>query len=322
MSSPVLIFIPAKNEALTIHLVIRGLREHFNDLPHAPDMLVIDDGSSDETAALAQREGAIVIRHERSQGLGRTFREAQQYALTHHYANLLTIDGDRQFREEDLRTIYNKLVESDYDFISGSRFLSESKTIQMPKSKTLGNRALARLVTFITRRPITDSTCGLRGYSRRALESLHTFSTFTYTHEVILNLGMKSLRFAEVPIVVQYYPERVSRIAGNLIRYGFKTIAILLQSLLLYQPARFFTALAVPFFLSGIPCAAFVGVRYLLTGLVSPYKTIGIFGLIMTLAGIILATSGALLQMIAWTQMTLEQILFEQRRTRSETHES
>lgn len=321
MPSPLLIFIPAKNEAATIQIILRALRERFQDLPHPPDLFVIDDGSSDETSSLAQQERAIVIRHERSQGLGRTFREAQQYALTHHYTTLLTIDGDRQFREEDLRTIYDALVKNAYDFISGSRFLPESETIQMPISKALGNRALARLVTFITKRPITDSTCGLRGYSRQALESLHTFSTFTYTHEVILNLGMKPLRFAEVPIVVRYYPERVSRIAGNLLRYGLKTILILLQSLLLYQPARFFTALAVPFFLSGIPCAFFVGMRYLFTGLVSPYKSIGIFGLIMTVAGIILAASGALLQMITWTQMTLEQILFEQRRTRSEIHE-
>lgn len=321
MSSPLLIFVPAKNEAATIQAVLHALREQFQDLPHPPDLLVIDDGSSDETSSLAQQAGAIMIRHERSQGLGRTFREAQQYALTHHYTTLLTIDGDRQFREQDLRMIYDTLVKNHADFISGSRFLPESKTIDMPKSKALGNQALAWLVTSITKRPITDSTCGLRGYSRHALESLHTFSAFTYTHEVILNLGMKPLRFAEVPIVVRYYPERVSRIAGNLFRYGVKTIKILFQSLLLYQPARFFAALAVPFFASGLPCALFVGVRHLLTGLVSPYKSIGIFGLIMTTAGIIIATSGVLLQMITWTQMTLEQILFEQRRTRSETHE-
>ncbi|MBP7006038.1 glycosyltransferase family 2 protein [Patescibacteria group bacterium] len=320
MSSPLLIFVPAKNEAATIQIILRALRERFQDLPQPPDLLVIDDGSSDETSSLTQQEGAIVIRHECSQGLGRTFREAQQYALTHHYATLLTIDGDRQFREEDLRTIYNKLTKEGYDFVSGSRFLPESQTINMPHSKKIGNHGLARLVASITKRPITDSTCGLRGYSRQALESLHTFSTFTYTHEVILNLGMKPLRFAEVPIVVRYFPERVSRIAASLFRYGIKTIVILLQSLLLYQPARFFTALAVPFFVSGVPSALFVGARYLITGFVSPYKSIGIFGLIMTTAGIIIATSGALLQMLAWTQITIEQILFEQRRRPPSSH--
>lgn len=314
MPSPILLFIPAKNEASTIAEVIGALETQFDDLGAAKEILVIDDGSTDETGAIAQGLGATVRRHPRSQGLGRSFREAHQYALTQGHAYLLTIDGDRQFREEDLRAIYQKLAVEGFDFVSGSRFLEASERIAMPATKRFGNRLLARVVATITRRPITDSTCGLRGYSRNALEALHTFSTFTYTHEVILNLGLKPLRFAEVPIVVRYFPERVSRIARSLFRYGLRTLVILFESLLLYQPARFFGALALPFFIVGIPCAGVIGIRYLITGLVSPYKSIGIFGLIITVAGIVLATAGALLQMLARNQATLEQILFEQRR--------
>lgn len=316
MPPRLLIFIPAKNEAPTIGTIIPALRERFAHLEEPPSILVIDDGSQDGTAAAAERAGAAVIRHARSQGLGRAFQEAHQHALNEGVDFLLTIDGDRQFQESDLVAIYELLRRDGLDFVSGSRFLPESRVEAMPASKRWGNRLLARVVASITRRPVTDSTCGLRGYSATALAALHTFSRFTYTHEVILNLGLKPLRFGEVPVTVRYFPERVSRIAGNLFRYGAKTASILVQSLLLYQPARLFGTLALPFFLAGVPAAGFVGIRYVFTGFVSPYKSIGIFGLVATTIAVVLATSGALLQITARTQATLEQLLFEQRKKR------
>lgn len=308
-----MVFIPAKNEAATIQAVIHDVRSVFFPYQERLRILVIDDGSTDNTYELAIAVSALVIRHPKSQGLGRAFAEAHQYALQHGAEALLTIDGDRQFLASDLLQIYEVMRTEGADFVSGSRFLPQSKVENMPLIKRRGNVWLAKVVAKITNRPITDSTCGLRGYSQKALATLHTFSAFTYTHEAILNLGIKPLRFAEVPITVQYFPERISRIAHDLGHYGRKTLIILLKSLLLYQPARLFTYLSLPFFFIGLPSVAILGVRFLLIDMVSPYKSIGIFGLITTVIGIILITSGILLQMLAWIQTTLEQLIYEQR---------
>lgn len=321
MAHPLLVFIPAKNEAATIQHVIQDVRFAFAQEAAELTILVIDDGSSDTTQQLAETAGAIVIRHPTSQGLGRTFAEAHQYALQRAFSVLLTIDGDRQFDAKDLYSIYLRMRDESLDFVSGSRFLPGSSARNIPPIKRRGNIWLAKLVTSITRRTVTDSTCGLRGYSRKALEALHTFSAFTYTHEVLLNLALKPVRFGEVAINVEYYPERISRIAHDLGQYGRKTLIILLKSLLLYQPARLFSALSFPFFLIGVPSVSLLGLRFLLTGEVSPYKSIGIFGLVCTVVALMLVVSGVLLQMLAWVQTTLEQILYEQRtRHRSERH--
>lgn len=314
MSASLLVFIPAKNEASTIRDVVTDVRSTFQQAGHAPHILVIDDGSTDDTQTHAEQAGAQVIRHPRSQGLGRAFEEAHQFALHEGYETLLTIDGDNQFLADDLLRIYQTMQREGADFVSGSRFLSNSQVNNMPSMRRHGNLLLAKMVTSITKRPITDSTCGLRGYSRKALAALHTFSAFTYTHEVVLNLGLKPLRFAEVPITVRYYSERVSRIARNLFGYGWKTTFILLKSLLLYQPARLFGGLAAPFLAVGIPLVTVLGIRFLLTDTVSPYKSLGIFGLVASVTGLMLITAGILLQMLAWMQSTLEQLLYEQRR--------
>lgn len=307
----ILVFIPAKNESTTISEVVTSCRkvikEHYR---LTPDILVISDGSTDDTVKNARNSGAVVIDHATSRGLGTIFQEAVMYTIDHTYDYLVTIDGDKQFDETEIPYLLHPIITNQADFCSGNRF-SENKTIpHMSQTKRIGNSIVSRLVNYILNSSYTDVSCGFRAYSREALLHLNLFGGFTYTQEVFLNLGFKGLRIQEVPISVTYFPKRSSRIAYSVMRYGFQVLKIILSSLIFYKPLKFFGTFTILLWGFALPTIVILGVRYLVTGLITPYKALGILAVGSFGIGIILLTVGVILYALSKQQLSIDKVLY------------
>jgi glycosyltransferase involved in cell wall biosynthesis len=193
-----LAIVPAYNEAGMVARVIRDIRKHAPDF----DVLVVDDGSTDTTAAHAQAQGAAVIRHPFNLGIGGAMQSGYKYALRHDYDVAVQVDGDGQHKPSHLHDLLAKLdAEGDEaDMVTGSRFLGDPG-YKVPIGRRVGNLIFAVVMTAITRRRITDPTSGFRMTNRRGIELF----AYDYPHdypevEAILMLHAHKLRLHEVHV--------------------------------------------------------------------------------------------------------------------------
>lgn len=306
----ILIFLPARNEAKTIASVIEESRVELAKNSKTVDFLVVDDGSTDETRSEAEKSRAFVISYKEKRGLGFVFREALEYARKNNYEILITIDSDKQFKESEIVKFIEILERNEADFVTGSRFLPESRTINISKIKKIGNKIGAWYISSVLKKKFSDVTCGFRGYNREAMLHLHTFSDFTYTQEVFMNIGIKKLSIVEIPITTVYYKDRKSKMVSSVFSYISKSIKIILKFMILYAPMRLFSKIGNLFFVLSLAGAIFVFIWDRHTGTVTPYKWIGVMSLFLGSGGIIMYSVGMLLQVTSRIQLTIEEQLY------------
>jgi glycosyltransferase involved in cell wall biosynthesis len=308
-----LVCMPALNEERTVGQVIQGIPSHIPGI-RSIDVLVVDDGSTDQTAQRATEAGAIVVRHPTSRGVGAAFHSALSYGIEHGADLIVSIDADGQFNPADIPALVAPVVTNEADFTTASRFKDPALIPQMSGIKLWGNRMMSRLVSRLTGETFSDVSCGMRCYSRRAALQLYVQSQFTYTQEVFLNLTFKHLRIVEVPIRVRGEREfGKSRVASNLWQYGFRTANIIFRVYRDYFPLRFFGGIAFGLMLIAQGLGLFLFIHYLQTKSLSPHKWAG-FG-----AGAFLALSLAMVHlgligdMLNRQRIYLEELLYRQR---------
>jgi glycosyltransferase involved in cell wall biosynthesis len=194
----VCVVVPAFNESKVIATTVSDLRKVFSRI------VVVDDGSSDDTADLALAAGAVVVRHPLNRGQGASLQTGFDYFLTKTAADLcVTFDGDGQHRAEDALTMVKLAAEQSLDVVLASRFLG--RTEDMPASRRLLLRAAIRFSRIATRLPLTDTHNGLRVLSRTALRKLRlTHDRMAYATELEAAISRYGLSWAEVPTTVVY----------------------------------------------------------------------------------------------------------------------
>ena len=198
MDKKLVIFLPALDEEKTIEKVIRGLPKHLNGISDI-QVIVVDDGSKDDTVEVARRAGAKVFSHSHNRGVGAAFQTAVHQALMLGADLMVSIDADGQFNPEDIPSLIKPVLSGEADFVTGYRF-SKGRPKNMSWLKYWGNRRVAKLISKIAGEKLHDVACGFRAYNREALLNLNLNGKFTYTQETILNLVYKGFRFAEVPV--------------------------------------------------------------------------------------------------------------------------
>ena len=233
-----LVAIPCFNDGETLPTVIKRVRKSLKELPH--QILVIDDGSTDNTLSIAESLSCLAISHGTNRGVGLAFQTAVRYFLDNQFDHLVTIDADNQFNPDDLRNLLEAVSNGRYDFCTGSRFLGSSEVRKMPLIKKLGNRFMSSWLSKMTNQKFTDVACGLRAYSKTALMELNIFGNFTYTQEVIIDLALKGVAMTERPISVEYFNGRKSSISSNLVNYAARSSSIILRTYRDYFPLKFF----------------------------------------------------------------------------------
>ncbi len=193
-----LVVVPAYNEVATIANVVRAVHR---DAP-GWDVLVIDDGSTDETAALAEEAGASVIHHPFNLGIGGAVQSGFQYAREGGYDLMVQVDADGQHDPREIRRLLAAhQAEPDLDMVCGSRFLSEDYRYPAPISRRTGIHLFAFLLSRIVGQRISDPTSGFRLYNSRAIELFARDYPHDYPEvEAVLMLHHHRLVMREVPV--------------------------------------------------------------------------------------------------------------------------
>ena len=314
--SRILVAIPCKNEAETITSVIGRIPGNIAGVS-ALDVLVIDDGSSDDTAQQAKDAGARVIRHRTNRGLGEAFRTASHEAVVGGYDALVTIDGDGQFAPEQIPLLLEPVLSGEADAATGSRFCPGASVDGITPAKRWGNRQVARIVSHLSGGRYDDVSCGFRCYGREALLRMNLHGRFTNTHETFLALAANQMRIVEVPIEVRYFDGRVSRIASSLPRYALRTVSIMARWYRDHRPLRFFWGLAGISATVGTGFSALIIWHYLTTGRFSGFIFAGLLGGFFYLVSLLLLLGGLLADMMMVQRTNQERLMYLMRQKSS-----
>ena len=196
----VLILIPVFNEARSIRELILEIRGLYPDM----DVLVVDDGSSDDSVEAARAGGAIVISHCFNLGDGAARQTGFLYAIRRGYDYIIHLDGDRQHSPGEVSLFLDMLRRGEADLIVGSRFLGEHP-YHLTISKKIGMKLFSTICSLVLRQKITDPTSGFRGINRRAM---HIYTSGYYPQhfpdaDVIISSHFRGLRIMEIPITVR-----------------------------------------------------------------------------------------------------------------------
>jgi glycosyltransferase involved in cell wall biosynthesis len=190
--------VPAFNEGGSVAGVVRSLREDAGTF----DVVVVDDGSTDDTASQAASASATLIRLPFNLGIGGAVQTGFQYALERGYDYMAQVDGDGQHEAAELHKLVAAMRDDpDVDVVCGSRFLSAEHSYPAPISRRTGVHLFAFALRLMLRQPVTDPTSGFRLYNRRAI----ALFARDYPHdfpevEAILMLHDHRLRMMEVPV--------------------------------------------------------------------------------------------------------------------------
>jgi glycosyltransferase involved in cell wall biosynthesis len=208
--------IPAYNEAKYITKVVTGVQPFVNEI------IVVDDGSTDQTAVLARAAGATVLSHIINRGQGAALRTGTQYALNKGLDIIVHFDADDQFSAEEIPAVVGPLISGRAAAVLGSRFLG--KKSRLPKLKKILLLPLARLVNrLLFNVRLTDPQSGFRALNRETAQKIKISSDgMAHCSEILYQLSKYKIPLLEVPITVRYhnYGQRFSgglKIIGDLL---------------------------------------------------------------------------------------------------------
>lgn len=315
----VVVYLPALNESATIGAVLDGIPTRLPGIDSIRT-IVVDDGSTDGTAQIAQRHGAAVVRHSRNLGTGRTFVSGVSAALRAGADIIVSMDADGQFRGEDVARLIAPIREGRADVALCSRFADGSLVGDMSWPKKAGNRLLTRAVSWIAGKRFTDVSCGFRAMSREAALRVDIHSDYEYIHESLLNWSRVGLTIEEVALpVLAERPVGESRIMQSVLRYGMRSGPVLIRATRDYSPMKFFGLLSLAALVPGVLAGLFVTMHWLRTSETAPYTSLITISVGGVLLGLLLGVVALLADLIARLRFQLEEMLYESRRSRLDT---
>lgn len=206
------IVIPAYNEARQLAETLRGLLTHY------ANVIVVDDGSADETLAVAQSFPVHCLRHACNLGQGAALQTGIAYALRQKADIVVTFDADGQHRPDDIARLIQPIVSGEYDAAFGSRFLGSAEGI--PALRQWVVRLSTGLFCLLHGVRISDANCGLRAFSRHAAQQLNIhMNRMAHTLEIIQQVHDAKLRYTDLPVTIRYTDYSLRK--GQKLRHAF-----------------------------------------------------------------------------------------------------
>jgi glycosyltransferase involved in cell wall biosynthesis len=244
-----IIQIPCFNEAAT-------LPETIADLPHSIpgidvlEIMVIDDGSKDDTVAVAQSLGVDhIIRHPSNRGLARAFQSGLDACLRLGANVIVNTDADNQYPGHYIPDLVAPILAHEADIVISDRQVGQIEHFSPLK------RFLQKLGSWTVRTvsgtDVPDAASGFRAYSQEAALRLNILTRFSYTLETIIQAGKQGLAISSIPIEVNE-TERPSRLQTNMWHFVKAQASTIIRLYAFYEPLRTFSYIALPFLLSGI----------------------------------------------------------------------
>jgi len=232
--------IPAYNEEKYITNVIK------KSLLYVDQVIVCDDGSTDETAKLAKSAGAIVI-SQSNQGYGAAISALFHYARNNHADVMITLDADGQHNPEQIPLLVDTISTHNVDVVIGSRFLNDDSTTGYRKA---GIKIITSAANFGSDFKLSDSQSGFRAYSKEAIGVIHpTEQGMSVSTEILLKISNKGLSLAEVPVSITYGADTSEH---NSVSHGVSVLMNTLKYISIRHPVKFYGIPGVVMFVAGI----------------------------------------------------------------------
>ncbi len=248
--------IPCYNEEATIGITIDALPDSIAGIDDI-QVLIIDDGCTDDTVEVAREHGADhIIRFRKNRGLARAFEAGIQACLARGADIIVNTDADNQYCADDIPKLVEPVARSEADIVIGARPIENID--HFSTTKKLLQRLGSAVVRHVSGTNVDDAPSGFRAFSKEAAEQLHVFGDYTYTIETVIQAGQKGFQIESVPIRVNE-DLRPSRLVRSIPDYIVRSVGTMARIYLIYRPLRMFIPVAVVTFLAGFG----LGVRYL-----------------------------------------------------------
>ncbi|SIR76632.1 Glycosyltransferase involved in cell wall bisynthesis [Haladaptatus litoreus] len=228
-----LVGIPAYNEEIGIGSTILATQRY------ADHVVVVDDGSSDETVEIAKQAGATVLQHESNRGKGGAVKTILEFARATECDTLVLIDGDGQHKPSDIPQVTEPVTDGGADLVIGSRYLEKDPDDETPLYRRFGQRVLDMLTTGRNGANLTDTQSGFRAFSPDAIDSLRLQTDgIGVESEMIDSAVREDLTIEEASIDVRY--EGIDGQTYNPLHHGLTVVTFMLQLIRDRHPLVFF----------------------------------------------------------------------------------
>ncbi len=238
-----IIQIPCKNEEEQLPIVLNELPKQIAWIDEI-EVLIIDDGSTDRTVAIAKEFGVQhILSFPANRGLGTAFRLWIEYALVHWADIVVNTDADNQYPSHYITDLIKPILEHQADIVIGDR--TPGKVAHFKRYKKLLQRFWNVIMTWFTGVKIPDAVSWFRAYSRESLEMLNVTVRFSYVIDTILQAYKKWLAIAWIPITTNP-PTRSSRLFKNIRIHIKKSAASIVRVYTMYDPFKLFFMISIP----------------------------------------------------------------------------
>ena len=278
------------------------------------EWVVIDDGSTDDTAAIATSLGADhVVRHPVNRGLAAAFMTGLEAAVALGADIIVNTDADNQYDARDIENLVRPIVEGRAEMVIGARPIGDTEHFSWLKKKLQGLGS--SVVRLASNTEVADAPSGFRAFTREVAQRLNVFSSYTYTLETIIQAGHSNIRVVSVPIRTN--PDlRPSRLVKSMGRYVWRSASTIVRIFATYRPLTFFWLVAAFFLLVGVSFGGWY-FFHMLTGqgaghvqsalLAAASVTIGIIMFMLGFIADLQSVNRRLLEGIDWRVRQIEQ---------------
>lgn len=305
--------IPCLNEEATLPEALRSIPRQIPGIDRV-EVLVVDDGSTDRTSAVAREHGADhVVRFPRRKGLAYGFMAGLDASVRLGADIIVNTDADNQYPGSDIPRLIGPILAGEADMVIGDRRVSEVAHFSWTK------RRLQELGSWVVRKvsgtDVPDTTSGFRALTRDAALRLNIVSEFTYTLETIIQAGKKKMAIAHVPIEAQ--ETRPSRLFSSTWDYVKRSGATILRIYAMYEPFKVFILLGSALFAAGVA----LGLRYAYfwwLGDIRGHIQSAILSVLLLILGFQTLQWGIMADLIASNRKLLEDLLYRVRKSELE----
>jgi glycosyltransferase involved in cell wall biosynthesis len=248
--------IPCLNEEQTLPLVLQSIPRQIDGIDDI-EIVVIDDGSTDQTVAVARAHGVKhFVRHASNEGLGRSFHDGVERALELGADIIVNTDGDNQYPQERINDLVEPVLNGRADIVIADR--QTHRIEHFSTFKKLLQKLGSAVVNKAAGTDLPDAVSGFRAYSRESLIRLNTITRFSYCTETIIQAGNKGLAITSIPVDTN--PKlRESRLFKSTWEHVRKSALTIIRAYVMYKPYIIFGWLGALLFVAGlIPFARFV----------------------------------------------------------------
>lgn len=251
-----IIQIPCYNEEKTLPVTYKEIPESIGGIDEI-EILVIDDGSTDNTVETAKNLGIKhIVSHSKNLGLARAFDTGLKTSIKLGADIIVNLDADNQYKASDIEKLIQPVLNKEADIVIGARPIEKIRSFS-PLKKLL-QKTGSYVMRKISGADVLDAPSGFRAFSKNAAMKINIFDNYTYTMETIIQAQYKGLTIKSVPIGVNENL-RPSRLVKNNFDYIKRSIFTMLRFIIIYRPFRFFMKISLLLFFFGL----FLGLRFL-----------------------------------------------------------